>query len=197
MFTNNGVPGAGASRNPWLEKAALGGVLVLLVADGLRADGAVLAVIAVLVALAHAWRLALWHPWRTTKTPLVWILHASYAWIVVHLALRALAALGVLAAPFAVHALTIGAIGGMTIGMMTRTARGHSGRPLVAGRVEVACFALIQVAAVLRVFGGIALPDALRTTVVLSGLAWSSAFALYAVRYWPILTMPRIDGKAG
>jgi uncharacterized protein involved in response to NO len=85
----------------------------------------------------------------------------------------------------------------MTIGMMTRTARGHSGRPLVAGRVETACFILIQVAAVVRVLGGIAVPDALRATVVLSGLAWSSAFALYAICYWPILTRPRIDGKPG
>jgi uncharacterized protein involved in response to NO len=197
MFTNNGVPGAGATRSPWVERAALGGVLVLVVADLLRVDGVSLAVIAVLVAAVHATRVALWRPWRTTRAPLVWILHASCAWIVVHLVLRALAAAGYVAAPFAVHALTIGAIGGMTIGMMTRTARGHSGLPLVADRFEVASFALIQVAAVVRVFGGIALPDFLRATVVLSGLCWSCAFALYAIRYWPILTRPRIDGKPG
>jgi len=197
MFTNNGVPGAGATRLRWVEKAALGGVLVLLAADLLQVDGIPLAVIASLVAAAHAIRVALWQPWRTTQAPLVWILHASYAWIVVHLVLRALAASAYVGAPFAVHALTIGAIGGMTIGMMTRTARGHSGLPLVADRFEVACFALIQVAAVVRVFGGIALPDLLRATVVLSGLCWSGGFALYAIRYWPILTRPRIDGKPG
>lgn len=195
MFTNNGVPGAGATRLPWVEKAALGSVLVLIVADLVQVDGAGLAVIALLVAAAHAVRVALWRPWRTTHAPLVWILHASYAWIVVHLVLRALAAAGYVATPFAVHALTIGAIGGMTIGMMTRTARGHSGLPLVADRFEVASFALIQVAAVVRVFGGIALPDFLRATVVLSGACWSCGFALYAIRYWPILTRPRIDGK--
>jgi uncharacterized protein involved in response to NO len=197
MFTNNGVPGAGATRLPWVEQAAKGGVLVLVVADLLQVGGVPLAVIALLVAAAHAIRVALWRPWRTTHAPLVWILHASYAWIVVHLVLRALAASGYVAAPFAVHALTIGAVGGMTIGMMTRTARGHSGLALVADRFEVACFALIQVAAVVRVFGGIALPEYVRATVVLSGLCWSSGFALYAIRYWPVLTRPRIDGKPG
>ena len=98
---------------------------------------------------------------------------------------------------FAVHALTIGAIGGMTIGMMTRTARGHTGRPLTADRFEVACYVLVALAAVIRVFGGMWLPDAYLATVVVSGICWSAAFALYAVRYWPVLTRNRLDGKPG
>jgi uncharacterized protein involved in response to NO len=197
MFTSNGVPGVRATRHPLIEKAALGGVLLLLAADIARLDAWIVALIALVVALAHAARLWLWQPWRTTPAPLVWVLHAAYAWIVVHLVLRALSAWGYVAAPFAVHALTIGTIGGMTIGMMTRTARGHSGRPLVADRFEIACYGLVLAAAVIRVFGGIALPDAYRATVVLSGLCWSAGFGLYAVRYWPILTRPRLDGKPG
>jgi uncharacterized protein involved in response to NO len=197
MFTNNAIPGAGATRRPLVEKAALGGVLLLIVADALPIDPAWIAALAVGVALAHAARLALWRPWRTRSAPLVWILHVSYAWIVVYLVLRALAAAGVIGSPLAVHALTIGVIGGMTIGMMTRTARGHSGRPLVADRFEVACYLLVQAAAVIRVFGGLALPDFYVATVVASGVCWSTAFALYAIRYWPILTRPRLDGKPG
>jgi uncharacterized protein involved in response to NO len=91
----------------------------------------------------HAVRLWLWQPWRTLRTPLVWVLHLAYAWIVVHLALRGLAASGIVGEVFAVHALTVGAIGGLTIGMMTRTARGHTGRPLVADRFEVTCYVLL------------------------------------------------------
>jgi uncharacterized protein involved in response to NO len=197
MFTNNGIPGLRATRHPTVEKAALGGLLVLLAADVVELPGGVVAAIALAVAVAHATRLALWQPWRTARAPLVWVLHAAYAWIVVYLVLRALAAIGAIAAPFAVHALTIGVIGGMTIGMMTRTARGHSGRPLVADRFEVACYLLVQAAAILRVFGGLLLPDLYRATVVLSGLCWSCGFALYAIRYWPILTRPRLDGKPG
>ncbi len=197
MFTNNAIAGAHAARKPLVEQASLGGLLVLIAADGLLPDSSALAVIAIVVAVAHAVRLWLWRPWRTASTPLVWILHAAYGWIVVYLVMRALAAWGYVAAPLAVHALTIGTIGGMTIGMMTRTARGHSGRPLVADRYDVTCYALVQLAALVRVFGGLALPEFYRATVVLSGLCWSSAFALYAIRYWPILTRPRLDGKPG
>lgn len=197
MFTNNGIPGTHATRNPLVEKASLGGLLLLIVADVLQLDPAWIGVLAVVVALAHASRLWLWQPWRTISTPLVWSLHAAYAWIAVYLVLRALAAWGYIGAPLAVHALTIGTIGGMTIGMMTRTALGHSGRPLVADRFDVACYALVQAAALIRVFGGMALPDFYVATVVLSGLCWAAGFALYAIRYWPILTRPRLDAKPG
>ena len=197
MFTNNAIPGAGATRDARVEKAALGGVLLVLAADVLAVPPAVMVPLAIVVAIAHAWRLALWRPWRTTRTPLVWILHAAYAWIPIHLALRALAAAGLVPGQFAIHALTIGAIGGMTIGMMTRTARGHTGRDLQVDRWEVACYGLVQVAALVRVFGGLAWTGGYLWTIVVSGACWSLAYGIYAVRYWPILSQPRIDGRPG
>ena len=197
LFTNNGVPGAGATRNALLEKIALGGVILLCAADLLQISATVVAMIALACALAHGMRLALWKPWRTAGTPLVWILHAAYAWIVVHLALRGLSALELLAGSTAIHALTVGAIGGLTLGMMTRTARGHTARPLLADGFEVAMFLLIQVAALVRVFGGIALPGLYLASIQLSALLWAAAFGLYAVRYWPVLTRARMDGKPG
>jgi len=197
MFTNNAIPGAGAARRPWIEKAALGSVLAVLAVDLFDAPAVALVPIAIIAAVANGARLWLWKPWRTTRTPLVWILHAAYAWIPIHLALRACAALGVIAPQFAIHALTIGAIGGMTIGMMTRTARGHTGRPLQADRWEVACYVLVQLAAIIRVFVGLAWREGYLWTVLLSGACWSLAYGIYAVRYWPILSRPRVDGKAG
>ena len=194
MFTNNGVPGANATRHALVEKLALGAVILLFAADLLQLPQTVIAMIALTSALAHGVRLYLWKPWRTLATPLVWILHAAYAWIVVHLALRGLFALELLAGSYAIHALTVGAIGGLTLGMMTRTARGHTGRALVADGFEITMFLLIQVAAVVRVFGGIASPG---VSVQLSALLWAAAFSLYAVRYWPVLTRPRLDGKPG
>jgi len=80
---------------------------------------------------------------------------------------------------------------------MTRTARGHTGRPLLADGFEVAIFALIQLAAVARVFCGIASPGLYMLTVELAGVLWSVAFGLYAIRYWPVLTHARLDGKPG
>ena len=197
MFTNNAIPGAGAERQALLEKAALASVVLLLAADLARAGAGVMVPLALVAAIGHAWRLALWRPWRTADVPLVWVLHAAYAWIPVHLVLRALAALGWIAPQFAVHALTIGVVGGMTLGMMTRTARGHTARPLRADGWEVACFALVQAAALVRVFAGLAWTGAYIGTVVASALCWSAAYGIYAVRYWPILTRPRLDGKPG
>jgi uncharacterized protein involved in response to NO len=197
MFTNNGVPGANATRHSLVEKFALGTIILLFAADLLQVPQTVIAVIASISALAHGVRLYLWKPWRTLATPLVWILHAAYAWIVVHLALRGLCAMELLAGSYAAHAFTVGAVGGLTLGMMTRTARGHTGRPLIADGFELIVFLLIQVAAVVRVFGGIAWPRLYMVSIQLSGLLWAAAFSLYAVRYWPVLTRPRLDGKPG
>jgi len=122
-FTNNAIPGAGARRYEPLEKAALGSVLLLLLLD-MGGYGTAAAWAAFAAAALHAARLALWAPLKTVARPILWILHLSYAWIVVHLALRGASGLGLVAAPFATHALTVGAIGGLTLGMMTRTARG-------------------------------------------------------------------------
>lgn len=197
MFTNNGVPGAGAARHPLVEKLALGSILALFLADALELRPASIAAIALAAASAHGARLFLWRPLRTLSAPLVWILHAAYAWIVLHLVLRGLAALGWLSGSFDIHALTVGAIGGLTLGMMTRTARGHTGRPLAADRYEIAAFLLVQVAAAVRVFGGMVSPGLYLASIQVSGLLWAAAFGLYAVRYWPVLTRPRLDGKEG
>ena len=197
MFTNNGVPGTRATRHPLVENLALGAILLLFAADLLQMQPILVASIALFGAILHGVRLFLWQPWRTFSTPLVWILHAAYAWIVAHLALRGLFGLGLLAELFSIHALTVGAIGGLTIGMMTRVARGHTGRPLAADVSELTMFLLVQIAAMVRVFGGMVSPGLYMASVQLSGLLWAAAFGLYAVRYWPVLTRSRLDGKPG
>jgi uncharacterized protein involved in response to NO len=195
-FTNNAVPGAGARRALWLERAALASLLLLLGADALeRVELA--AGIAVLAALLHAARLALWAPLRTLGKPILWILHLSYAWIVVHLALRGLTGFDLIPFALGTHALTVGAIGGLTLGMMTRTARGHTARPLVAGRAEIAAYVLVQLAAVARVLVPLAFPAAHFGATLVSAAFWFLAFAVFVTAYVPILTRPRLDGQPG
>ena len=188
MFTNNAIPGAKALRHPWVERLALGLVLLLLVADAAQVAGIWLALLAALATLAHLLRLWLWQPWKTLNTPLVWVLHAAYAWIVLHLAFRAMAAMEWLSVSTGNHALTAGAIGSMVIGMMTRTALGHTGRKLVAGKTEVACYTLVAAAAVVRVFAPLLNPAWLTDAVLVAALLWSTGFALYTWRYWAILS---------
>jgi uncharacterized protein involved in response to NO len=197
MFTNNGVPGAAARREPLVEKAALGLVLALVVADASGLRGVPLAVLAASACIAHAARWVLWQPWKTLKTPLVWVLHLAYAWVPVHLALRALSDVGVVASSAATHALTVGALGGLVIGMMTRTARGHTARPLRADRIDTACYALVLLAGVVRVGLPLLAPELTLAAIQSSAVLWSAGFGLYAVSYWPVLTRARLDGKTG
>jgi uncharacterized protein involved in response to NO len=197
MFTNSGVPGAGARRVVTVDRLALGGVLALLAADALGVPAPVVAAIAFAAALAHLARWALWHPERTTRVPLVWVLQLGYLWVPVHLALRAASALGYATPSTATHALTVGAIGGMVIGMMTRTARGHTGEPLVADRRDVAAYAMVAVAALVRVAVPALVPAWTVPAVLVSAALWAAAFALYAVAYAPRLTRPRVDGRDG
>lgn len=197
MFTNNGVPGAGALRQPLVEKLALGSTLLLWAADALQLDGTPLAVLALACAGAHALRWALWKPWKTLRTPIVWVLLAAYAWIPLHLALRGAAALGVALGSAPTHALTAGAIGGLIIGMMTRTTRGHTARPLRADRFDVACYGLVLLAALVRVALPLAVPAWTLHAVICSALLWSAGFGLFAVHYAPMLCRPRLDGKPG
>jgi uncharacterized protein involved in response to NO len=81
--------------------------------------------------------------------------------------------------------------------MITRTALGHTARPLRADRADTVCFVLVALAALVRVGGPLLLPAQTLGTVLVSAALWSSAFGLYAVRYWPILTRPRLDGRPG
>jgi uncharacterized protein involved in response to NO len=195
-FTNNAVPGAGARRSRALEYVSLGALLLLIALDLVQLF--LPAALAALAAAAlHAVRLALWSPWATRARPILWILHASYAWIVVHLALRGLVGFDLVAAGLATHALTVGAIGGLTLGMMTRTSRGHTARPLNVGGAELAAYVLIQAAAVVRVLLPLAFPDAYVAIIVASAVLWFAAFALFTVVYFPILSRPRLDGQPG
>lgn len=197
MFSNNGVPGMTARRDERVERAALGSALALLACDALGLAGPFLLAVLLLALAAHGLRWWLWQPWKTLRHPLVWVLHAAYAWLLVHLLLRAGALPGWWPASLATHALTVGLIGMVTLGMITRTALGHTGRPLRAGPFELAAYLAMLGAGLLRVFVPLLWPAALLPAVAASAALWSLAFALYLWRYVPILTRARLDGQPG
>ncbi|MBQ0961602.1 NnrS family protein [Ideonella sp. 4Y11] len=197
MFTNNGIAGLQASRHAPLERVALGSVLALLACDLLGAPGPLPAVVLLTALAAHTARWWCWQPWRTASNPLVWVLHLAYAWLPVHLALRLGSELGGVPPGLATHALTVGLIGGMTLGMMTRTALGHTGRPLRAGRLEVTAYLSVTAAALVRVGVPLLWPALLPQAALVSALLWSLAYTLYLWRYGPWLCRARVDGQPG
>ncbi|WP_240975355.1 NnrS family protein [Paraburkholderia aromaticivorans] len=90
---------------------------------------------------------------RAGIRPILLVLHIAYEWIPAGFVLLGLAALGVASHSVAIHTFTVGAVGSAIIGMITRTARGHTGRELVAGLVALACYSLLVIATLVRVLG--------------------------------------------
>lgn len=142
-----------------------------------------------LAALLQAWRLSRWQGHRCLADPLVWMLHLSYAWLPLGLALHASAALGWVAPSAGIHALTIGCVAGMIVSVSSRAALGHSGRPLRSHALLTAAIVLLNIAALLRVCA--AVHPAWPWLLSLSGLAWVLGFLAYAVVYVPILLGPK------
>lgn len=196
-FTMNATPGLTLRAAPWRDRIALvatvGGLALWVAGQAPRLAAALLAVAAAL----HAWRALSWAPWRTLRRPLLWVLHLAYAWIPIGLALLAAALATDSAVSPAVHALAVGATGGLVIGMITRTARGHTGRPLQATPREAVAYGLVMLAAVLRVGVPLLWPAAWGPALLLAGAAWIAAFVLYLSLYLPWLCSPRIDGQDG
>jgi uncharacterized protein involved in response to NO len=153
--------------------------------------------VAAFAAAVHGMRLYGWHARRLWSVPLLWVLHLGYGWVVVGFALVALSTLGWVAPSIALHALTAGAIGTLTLGMMARVSLGHTGRMLEPAKIVSVAFALIGFAALVRVAAPLALPQAYGTAILLSGLLWMLAFGIFTLVYLPVLIQPRVDGKEG
>ena len=125
------------------------------------------------------------------------MLYAGYLWLIVGFALDGLAGLG-LVPPFpALHALTTGAIGVFTLGMMARVTLGHTGREMRSARLTNLAFAVINLAAFTRVLLPLAMPATYTIWLNTSGLLWTLAFALFLWIYAPMLIAPRVDGRPG
>jgi uncharacterized protein involved in response to NO len=182
---------------PWLDRAAIAAVVAVLAGDLVAPNGASAGWLAALAAVLHAVRLGRWHGHATLSMPIVWVLHAGYAWLPIGFALKALWLLG--AAPWAVnwlHAFTAGAFGTMVLGVMTRVALGHTGRPLVVAKPIAFAYVLVIAGAALRMLAPVALPVFYVELVTAALVAWAGSFAIFLAVYVPILVAPRADAAA-
>jgi uncharacterized protein involved in response to NO len=181
-----------------LTGLAIAGMVAVMLSDVFWSESPVAGVIAAVAASVQAVRLLQWATWRTLRQPILWVLHLSYAWLPVGLALKAVALLsGAAFAAFWLHAMTIGALATMILAVMTRASLGHTGRALIVAPLTTLAYLLLTAAAVVRVFGLSALRLSYPVMIIGSALFWTSAFALFVFVYAPILWGPRADGKAG
>jgi uncharacterized protein involved in response to NO len=196
-FTMAVTPGLKLVAPLWRERVVLASTALGLALWVLATPGWLGMAVLLLASALHLWRLLAWQPALTFKRPILWILHAAYAWISVGLALLGLAQMGWVPVTAGVHALAVGATGGLIIGMITRTARGHTGRPLAVSRPEVLAYGLVMLSAGLRVLPPLLAPGWYGASVVAAAALWSVAFLIYLGVFTPWLMQTRLDGKDG
>jgi uncharacterized protein involved in response to NO len=196
-FTMSATPELKLSISPALERATLATTALGLASWIFLPESessALLLVFAAVLQVSRQWQ---WKPWVTRTRPILWVLQAAYIWLPIGLVLLALAQLGWVNSSAGLHALAIGLTGGLIIGMMTRTARGHTGRPIHASRGEVWAYALVLVAATVRVLVPFMPAQWLAPVVVFAAACWAIAFATYLFVYIPWLMRARLDAKDG
>lgn len=190
-----GLATEGITVVPALEKAMLA-VMALTFLGVLALPAAVTGVIALVAAALVLVRILLWRGWRVAREPLLWILHLSLLWIPAGLWLLAASRLGGLPETVWIHAIGLGAMGGLILGVISRVVLGHTGRTLTLPRGMVTAFVMIHAGALIRVITG-AGGVAWQTGISLGALLWMLAFGLFLYRYTAILIRPRVDGKPG
>ena len=181
-----------------LDIAAILAVVAVVVGDVTVPDSTASGALALIASALILLRLSGWGGLRTLDIPLLWVLHLGALWLVIGFGLKGLWLLyGFGWAVNWMHAFTTGAFGTMILGVMTRVALGHTGRPLQIGCSVIVSYALMTVAAMIRVFGASLLPGWYMQILAISVIAWAAAFLLFLIVYAPILSRPRLDGREG
>jgi uncharacterized protein involved in response to NO len=184
---------------PWLNWLSTLSALAAAAALTWLPGTAVAAGLAALAALSTAARLAAWQSPRIWSEPMLWILHLGYAWLALAFALAAAVHAGALAWPMSapMHALMSGALGCLALGMMTRVALGHSGRPIVASRAMIGAFVLVTAAGLARLGSYMDWPGGGLTGLAVSAILWALAYSVYALEFMTRLWLPIRDASGG
>ena len=187
-FTISGVPGLKIRRSKPLNYTTQALAALAFITFVAGAPAPIAGPLAILAGLLGLIQLAGWKPWAARSRPILLILHISYAWIPVGLIMLGLASFGVwgVTVSAAIHALAAGSIGGLILGMITRTSLGHSGAIVRAGRCELTMYTLVIIAALCRVAAAL-IPSFYVWGMTAAGVAWMAAFMTFAIAYAPML----------
>jgi uncharacterized protein involved in response to NO len=197
FFTERAIMGSTPRNRELVEKLSFGCMLALTALEPFLSGTWIVGLLAAAFAIIQIIRMAGWYDKRIWGVPILWVLYTGYFWLILGYALLALSAFGKAAPNLALHAITVGGIGVLTLGMMARVALGHSGRPIQSAPIINAAFVLLNLGAAIRVLAPIAAPQMYITWIHLSGGIWGLCFLVFCVVYLPILVKPRIDGMPG
>lgn len=199
FFTANGLKMKKVESIDVLDLISIVSLLLLvgLSLFGLQSfDSNFIGGLAVLSGVANLIRFARWQFWLTGKVSLLWSLHLFYGMLPLGLIALGLERLNVIDgfSPV-IHILTVGAIGGMILSMITRVSLGHTGRPLVPSRAMVSAFLILLIGLLFRSLLPLVLPEQVYSAVLYSGMCWTLAFGMFFVKQGAFLWTARPDGK--
>lgn len=201
LFTANATRIRPRARLPWLDNVILFNVWMLIsiyiINIFANVESAYLAVPFFSCAFLIAIRSLRWRFWSTTNHPLLWSLHLSYWFIPIGLFFIGLHHSFGFNLSLAIHTLTVGAMGGMILSMMSRVSLGHTGRPIMASKVMTISFVAIIVAAIVRVAFITSWPEAALIFLWFSISLWVIGYSLFVLKFGPFLVEARLDGKEG
>ena len=193
FFTERRLAQVNITRQRWLDWSSTLMVVALIPAV-LLPDGGLRGALFALAGLLLLLRLAGWEPWATWREPLLWVLHLGYLWLAVGMLYIAAGLFsGLWPASEGSHALVVGALGSLAIGMMARVSLGHSGRPLVVSGWMAFAFVLPTLAAVTRLLAPFGVPLDWLTGMGLAAALWTLAYAIWLLRFWPVLNSARVN----
>jgi uncharacterized protein involved in response to NO len=198
-FTRNWLVARGASSLPpkhgLIDRVAVGTLHAGLVGWAFFPVSRSVGVILIVAAALNLWRLRRWRGWTTASEPLLAILHLGYAWVAFGAGLLGASLLSdAVPEAAAIHALTAGAIGSMVLGVMTRVARGHTGRLLQPDWITGVIYAAVTLAGVTRVAAAL-VNSASMALLCASAFFWLVSFLLFISAYGPMLVLPRLDTR--
>lgn len=178
-----------------VDQAALAMTVIALFVWTIAPESEATSWLALGAGVALALRLLRWRGENILSEPLLWVLHLGYGWLAIGLLILALNGFTPLLPPTSViHALTVGAIGTMTLAVMTRASLGHTGRALVAGPRTTMIYILITAAAILRLFAPLFGAYYL-VGLTLAVVSWCGAFGSFAVFYFRPLSQRRVGAE--
>lgn len=202
MFTANGTQTPKVTNIPWLDKATNGSLALitfyLLLHPLYTINHQVLGGLLIVAAIFQSIRITRWRPWITVQVPLLWSLHLAVIFI----------ALGLFAIGYSYfstelssshlwHVLTIGGMGGLILAMIARVSLGHTGRPLQPAKTMAIAFLLIFIAAIVRSFLPLFMPESVMSIYQASAGLWYLSFGIFIFHYAPMLLKGRLDGRPG
>jgi len=197
FFTERGIPGARPVTRMSVERLTFTLAPLVLASNLLSLWPSASGILTLTLGCVQAVRLAGWHDKRAWGIPILAVLYAGYLWLIAGLVLDGLADTGLLLPYPALHALTTGAIGVFTLGMMARVTLGHTGREMRSSGLTNLSFVLANLAAFVRVLLPVVMPQGYNIWLYTSGLLWILAFLLFLWVHAPMLIAPRADGKPG